>query len=69
MGRQSQACEPATEKALSPNDSQVFGTICSFKKYSFSSRLKALWLVISWSDVESEFLAAGPANAKLRTLT
>jgi len=33
----------------------------------FSSRLKALWLVISWSGVGTEFHAAGPANAKLRS--
>jgi len=32
-----------------------------------SSRLKALWLVISWSDVGSEYLAAGPANVKLHS--
>ena len=37
------------------------------KSTVFSSRLKALWLVISWSDVGSEFHAAGPANAKLRS--
>ena len=36
------------------------------KSTVFSSRLKALWFVILWSDVGSEFHAAGPANAKLR---
>jgi len=29
----------------------------------FSSRLKALWLVISWSYVGTEFPATGPANS------
>jgi len=33
----------------------------------FCSRLKSLWSVISWSDVGSEFHAAGPANAELRS--
>ena len=37
------------------------------KSTVFSSRLRALWSVISWSDVGSEFHAAGPANAKLRS--
>jgi len=37
------------------------------KSKFFSSRLKALWLVISWSDVGSEFHDAGPENAKLRS--
>ena len=35
------------------------------KRTVFSSRLKAVWLVISWSDVGSEFHAAGPANANI----
>jgi hypothetical protein len=38
-----------------------------FKSRVFSSRLKAVWLVISWSDVGSKFHAAGPASAKLRS--
>jgi len=41
--------------------------ICSFKQYSFSLRLKVLWLVISWSGVGIELHAAEPANAKLRS--
>jgi len=37
------------------------------KSTVFSSRLKALWLVTSWSDKSSEFQAAQPANTKLRS--
>jgi len=37
------------------------------KSAVFSSCLKASSPVISWSDVGSEFHAAGPANAKLRS--
>ena len=37
------------------------------KSTVFSWHLKALWFVISWSDVRSEFYAAGPANARLRS--
>jgi len=37
------------------------------KSTVFSSHLKVLWFVIAWSDVGSEFHAAGLANAKLRS--
>ena len=39
------------------------------KSTVFGSRLKALWLVISWIDMGSEFHAAGPANTKLHSPT